>query len=127
MERIEFKLDGPPVIAPVRGGILSVRFRLAGLQELGSIFCDYGMLSGQSLQLFNCRTKTFLMDCPVPCDYALKVGALALPGEQVVEILQLQAPPWYHRLEEDALALARQSQDLAEDVGLGDMFSSMTQ
>jgi hypothetical protein len=94
---------------------------------LGSIFCDYGMLSGQSLQLFNCRTKTFLMDCPVPCDYALKVGALALPGEQVVEIFQLQAPPWYHRLEEDALALARQSQDLAEDVGLGDMFSSMTQ
>jgi hypothetical protein len=127
MERIEFKLDGASVIAPVRGCILLVRFRHAGRQELGAIFCDYGMLSGGSLRLFNCRTKTFLLDCQVPCDHALKVGAMTLPGEQVVEMFQLQAPSWYHRLEEDALALARQAQDLAENVGLGEMFSSMTQ
>jgi len=104
------------------------RFQLVGRQqELGSICCDYGMLSGRSLHLFNCRAKTFLMDCPVPCDYALKVDAMTLPGEQVVEIFQLPAPPWYHRLEEDALALARQTQDLAEDVGLAGLFSSLTQ
>src|SRR5260370_180985 len=87
MERIEFKLDGASVIAPVRGCILLVRFRLAGRQELGSIFCDYGVLSGGSLHLFNCRTKTFLLDCQVPCDHALKVGATTLPGEQVGEWL----------------------------------------
>ena len=75
MEKIEFKLDGPSVIGPRRGCILLARFQLVGRQqELGSIFCDYGMLAGRSLQLFNCRAKTFLMDCPVPCDYALESG-----------------------------------------------------
>jgi len=103
------------------------RFQLVGWQELGSIFCDYGLLAGRSLQLFNCRAKTFLLDCPVPCDYALKVDAMTLPGERVVEMFQLPAPPWYYRLEEDALALARQSQDLAEDAGLAGLFSSLTQ
>ena len=127
MEKIEFKLDGPSVIAPGRGCILLARFQLVGWQELGSIFCDYGLLAGRSLQLFNCRAKTFLLDCPVPCDYALKVDAMTLPGERVVEIFQLHAPPWYYRLEEDALALARQSQDLAEDAGLAGLFSSLTQ
>lgn len=128
MEKIEFKLDGPSVIGPRRGCILLARFQLVGRQqELGSIFCDYGMLSGRSLQLFNCRAKTFLLDCPVPFDYALKVDAMTLPGDQVVEIFQLPTPPWYHRLEEDALALARQSQDLAEDAGLAGLFSSLTQ
>ena len=81
MEKIEFKLDGPSVIAPGRGCILLARFQLVGRQqELGSIFCDYGMLAGRSLQLFNCRAKTFLMDCPVPCDYALKVDAMTAAG-----------------------------------------------
>jgi hypothetical protein len=127
MEKIEFKLDGPSVIAPVRGCVLLARFQLVGRPELGSIFCDYGLLAGRSLQLFNCRAKTFGMDYPVPCDYALKVDAMTLPGERVVEMFQLQAPPWYYRLEADALALARQSQDLAEDAGLAGLFSSLTQ
>jgi hypothetical protein len=127
MEKIEFKLDCPSVISPARGCILLARFQLVGRPELGSIFCDYGLLAGRSLQLFNCRAKTFLMDCPVPCDYALKVDAMTLPGERVVEMFQLQAPPWYYRLEADAVALARQSQDLAEDAGLAGLFSSLIQ
>ena len=50
MEKIEFKLDGPSVIGPRRGCILLARFQLVGRQqELGSIFCDYGMLAGRSL------------------------------------------------------------------------------
>lgn len=126
MERVEFTLDGPPLIVPARGCILTVRFRATGHQEMDSVCCDYGMLSGRILQLFNCRTKTFLIDCAVPCDYALKVGSMTLPAEQVVEVFQLLTPPWYQRLEEDALALARQSQDLARDIGLVDLFTAMT-
>jgi hypothetical protein len=126
VEKIEFNSDGPSVIEPAHRGILLVRFRPAGRQELDSIFCDYGIRSGRSLQLFNCANKTFLIDCLVPCDYALKVGVMTLPVEQVVEVFRCQAPPWYHRLEEDALALARQSQELAYEVGLAELFSSMT-
>jgi len=125
MERVEFSLDGPPLIVPARGHILLVRFRLIGRQEVDSVFCDYGTVSGRSLQLFNCRTKTFLVESPVPCDYALKVGIVTLPGEQVVEVFQLPTPPWYQRREEDAAALARQSQDLAGEIGLADLFTAM--
>lgn len=124
MERVEFMLDGPPLVVPARGCILLVRFRLTGQQEMDSIFCDYGTLSGRTLQLFNCRTKTFLIHSTVPCDYALKVGIMTLPAEQVGEVFQLPTPPWYHRLEEDALALARQSQHLAVEVGLVDLFTA---
>jgi hypothetical protein len=94
---------------------------------MDSVFCDYGTLSGRALRLFNCRTKTFLIHSAVPCDYALKVGIMTLPAEQVVEVFQLPTPPWYHRLEEDALALARQSQHLAVEVGLVDLFTAMAE
>lgn len=124
MERVEFTLDGPPLVVPGRGCILLVRFRLIGHQEMDSVFCDYGTLSGRALQLFNCRTKTFLIHSAVPCDYALKVGIMTLPAEQVREVFQLPTLPWYHRLEEDALALARQSQHLAVEVGLVDLFTA---
>lgn len=125
MERIEFALDGPPLIVPARGHILLVRFRLIGRQETDSVFCEYGTLSGRGLQLFHCHTKTLLVESPVPCDYALKVGIVTLPGEQVVEVFQLPTPLWYRRREEDAAALARQSQDLAGEIGLADLFTAM--
>ena len=51
---------------------------------------------------------------------------MTLPAEQVGEVFQLPTPPWYHRLEEDALALARQSQHLAVEVGLVDLFIATT-
>lgn len=124
MERVEFTLDGPPLIVPARGYILLVRFRPT--MEMDSVFCDYGMLSGRTLQLFNCRAKTFLFHSGVPCDYALKAGIMTLPAEQVVEVFQLPTPPWYHRLEEDALALAHQSQALSEEIGLPNLFRAMT-
>lgn len=126
MERVEFTLDGPSLIIPLRGCILLVRFRQAGRQEIDRVFCDYGMRSGRSLQLFNSRVKALLFDATIPCDYALKVGIMTLPAEQIVEIFQMPTPPWYHRLEEDALALARQSKDLAEQIGLADFFRAMT-
>jgi hypothetical protein len=130
MERVEFTLDGPALVVPARGCILFVRFRLAAHQEMDAVFCDYGMLSGRVLRLFNCRTKTFLVLAGpvsiVPCDHALKVGIMTLPAEQVVEVFQMATPPWYHRLEEDALALARQSEDSAGEIGLINLFRAMT-
>jgi hypothetical protein len=125
MEKVEFTLDGPSPIVPARGCILLVRFRLTEQQETDSVFCDYGMRSGHSLQLFNGRFKALLFDATISCDYALKVGITALPAEQVVEIFQLPTPPWYRRLEEDAQALACQSRDLAEEIGLADLFRAM--
>jgi len=130
MDRVEFTLDGPPLVVPARGCTLLVRFRLTGLQELDWAFCDYGMRSGRTLQLFTCRTKPFLVFARqaaiVPCDYALKVGIMTVPAEQVVEIFQLPTPPWYHRLEEDALALAGQLEDFAGEIGLADLFRAMS-
>lgn len=126
MERIEFTLDGPPLLVPARGCVLWARFKPAGNQEMDWAFCDYGIRSGRALQLFNCRIKALLLETTVPCDYALKVGNMTLPVEQVVEVFQLPTPSWYHRLEEDAQALARQSQDLAEETGLTDLFRAMT-
>ncbi|ODU24963.1 MAG: hypothetical protein ABS95_01225 [Verrucomicrobia bacterium SCN 57-15] len=126
MERVEFTLDGPSLIVPARGCILLVRFRLAGQQEIDRIFCDYGMRSGRSLQLFDCRIKVPLFESTTPCDHALKVGTMTVPAEQVVEVFQLITPPWYYRLEEDAWALARQSRDVAEEIGLSDLFQAMT-
>jgi hypothetical protein len=84
------------------------------------------MLSGRLLQLFNCRVKALLFDATIPCDYALKVESMTLPAEQVVEVFQLLTPPWYHRLEESAMGLARQSQNSAEQIGLADFFRAMT-
>ena len=127
MKKIEFNLDGTSVLEAARRGILLVRFRAPGQNELNSIFCDYGIRSGQSLQLFNCAAKTFLIESSVPCDYALKVGVMTVPTDQVVDVFQLQAPPWYHRLEEDARELARRSRKLASDAGLAELFASMTQ
>lgn len=125
MERIEFTLDGPSLIVPPRGCILLVRFRLTGQQEMDRVFCDYGRRSGRSLQLFNSRIKDLLFDATIPCDYALKVGTTTLSAEHIVEIFQMPTPPWYHRLEEDALALTRQSHDLTEEIGLPDLFRAM--
>lgn len=126
MERMDYTLDGPPQLVPARGWVLWVRFKLTGHQELDWTFCDYGMRSGRALQLFNCRIKALLFENTVPCDYALKLGILTVPAEQVVELFQLPAPPWYHRLEEAALVLARQSQDLAGEIGLADLFRAIT-
>lgn len=126
MKRIEFNLDGPSVIEPARRGILLVRFRASGQKELSSIFCDYGIRSGQSLQLFNCAAKTFLVESSVPCDYALKVGVMTVPAEQVVEVFQLPTPPWYHRLEEVALELAGRSRKVADEMGLAEVFAEMS-
>ncbi len=126
MEKFEFNLDGPSVFEPARRGILLVRFRASGQKELSSIFCDYGIRSGRSLQLLNCAAKTFLVESSVPCDYALKVGVMTVPAEQVVEVFQLPTPPWYHRLEEDALKLARRSREVAEEVGLAEVFAEMS-
>jgi hypothetical protein len=50
-------------------------------------------------------------------DYAVRIGDMTLPGEQVVEMFMLPTPPWYHRREEDALAMAEQRGRLARDVG----------
>ena len=126
MKKIEFNLDGTSVLEPARRGILLVRFRAPGQNELNSIFCDYGICSGQSLQLFNCGAKTFLIESSVPCDYALKVGVMTVPSDQVVEVFQLQTPSWYHRLEEDALKLAGRSRKVAEEVGLAEVFAEMS-
>ncbi len=120
-------MDGPSVIEPARRGILLVRFRAAGQNELNSVFCDYGIRSGPSLQLFNCAAKTFLVESSVPCDYVLKLGVMTVPAEQVAEVFQLQTPPWYHRLGKDALELARRSRKLAADAGVAELFASMTQ
>lgn len=125
MEQIEFKLDGPLAISPARGGVLLVRSRSAGRQELDSVFCDYGILAGRSVQLFNCRAKTFLIEGQIPFDYAVKVGLLTLAADQVVEVFELQAPPWYHRSEEDALRLARECRATVEETGLAEFFSLM--
>ena len=127
MKKIEFNLDGTSVLEAARRGILLVRFRASGQKELSSIFCDYGIRSGRSLQLFNCAAKTFLVESSVPCDYALKVGVMTVPAEQVVEVFQLPTPPWYHRLEKDALELARRSRKLAADAGMAELLASMTQ
>lgn len=126
MERIEFTLNGPPLLIPVRGCVLLVRFKLTGHQDTNCVFCDYAMRSGNSLQLFNCRIKALLFEGTVPCDYALKVGMMTLPADQVVEMFQLRTPTWYHRLEPHALALARRSQNLAAEIGLADLFRAMT-
>lgn len=125
MERVEFTLDGPSLIVPPRGCILLVRFRQSGQQEIDRLFCDYGLRSERSLQLFNSRIKALLFDGTIPCDYALKVGTTTFSTEQVVEIFQMPTPPWYHRLEEDALALARQSHDVSKEIGLADLFRAM--
>ena len=125
MEKIEFKLDGPSAISPARGGVLLVRWRSTGRQELDSVFCDYGILSGGSVQFFNCRTKTFLVEGQVPFDYAVKVGVLTLAADQMVEVFELQAPPWYHRSEEDAMRLARECRATVEETGLAEFFSLM--
>lgn len=103
-----------------------MRFRASGQKELSSIFCDYGIRSGPSLQLFNCAAKTFLVEGSVPCDYALKVGVMTVPAEQVVEVFQLQTPLWYHRSEEDALELARRSRKVADEAGLAEVFAAMS-
>lgn len=126
MERIEFTLDGPPLLVPARGCVLWVRFKAAGHQEMDWTFCDYGIRSGRALQLFNCRIKALLFEATVPSDYALKVGTMNVAVEQVLEIFQLPTPPWYHRLEEDALALARRAHDLSQEIGLADLFRAMT-
>ncbi len=123
MEQIEFKLDGTSAISPARRGVLLVRSRSAGRQELDSVFCDYGILAGRSVQLFNCRTKTFLIAAQVPFDYAVKVGLLTLAADQVVEVFGLQAPPWYHRSEEDARILARECRTTVEETGLAEFIS----
>jgi len=123
MEQIEFKLDGTSAISPARGGVLLVRSRSAGRQELDSVFCDYGILAGRSVQLFNCRTKTFLIAGQVPFDYAVKVGLLTLAADQVVEVFELQAPPWYHRSEEDARILARECRATIAETGLAELYS----
>ena len=62
----------------------------------------------------------------VPCDYALRVGNVTLPDDHVVDIFMLPTPPWYHRREEDALAVVGQCGDLARDVGVLDVLSEMT-
>lgn len=126
MERIEFTLNGPPLLVPMRGCVLWLRFKLTGQQDVDGVFCDYAMRSGNSLQLFNCRVKALIFEGTVPCDYALKVGMLTLTADQVVEILQLRTPPWYHRSKENALVLARRSQGLAAEIGLADFFRAMT-
>lgn len=125
MEKIEFKLDGVSAISPARGGVLLVRSRSTGGQESDSVFCDHGILLGGAVWLFNCRTKTFLIDDQVPFDYATKVGVLTLAADRMVEVFELQAPPWYHRSEEDALRLARECRATVEETGLAEFFSLM--
>jgi hypothetical protein len=80
---------------------------------------------GRSVWLFNCRTKTFLIDDQVPFDYATKVGVLTLAADRMVEVFELQTPPWYHRSEEDALRLARECRATVEETGLAEFFSLM--
>lgn len=126
MDRIEFTLDGPPLLVPARGCILWVRFKAAGRQEMDWTFCDYGIRSGRALQLFNCRIKALLFEATVPCDYALKVGMMNVAVEQVLEVFGLPTRPWYHRLEEDAQALARRAHDFSQESGLVDLFRAMT-
>lgn len=123
MEKIEFKPDGVSALSPARGGVLLVRSRSTVGQESDSVFCDHGILLGRSVWLFNCRTKTFLIDDQVPFDYALKVGVLTLAADQVVEVFELQAPPWYHRSEEHAMRLARECRATVEETGLAEFFS----
>ncbi|HEV2248634.1 MAG TPA: hypothetical protein VGW37_18465 [Terriglobia bacterium] len=125
MEKIEFKLDGVSAISPARGSVLLVRSRSTDGQESDSVFCDHGILLGRSVWLFNCRTKTFLIDDQVPFDYATKVGVLTLAADRMVEVFELQTPPWYHRSEEDALRLARECRATVEETGLAEFFSLM--
>jgi hypothetical protein len=126
MEKVDFCMEGPsPMVSPKDGHILMVRFKLSDRAECDTVFCEFGVLSGKSLHLANCRCKTFVAGA-VPCDYAVKVGNMTMPGEQVVDIFMLPTPAWYHRLEEDALALVEQSGGLARDVGVLDVLSEMT-
>jgi hypothetical protein len=115
MEKVDFSVQAAsPMVAPKDGHILMVRFKPSDRAECDTVFCDFGVLSGKSLHLVNCRCKTFVMGM---ADYAVRIGDMTLPGEQVVEIFMLPTPPWYHRREEDALAMAEQRGRLSRDVG----------
>jgi len=126
MEKVDFSVNArSPLVAPKDGHVLMVRFKLSDRPESDTVFCDFGVLSGKSLHLVNCRCKTFVVES-VPCDYALRVGNVTLPGDHVVDIFMLPTPLWYHRREEDALAVVGQCGDLARDVGVPDLLSEMT-
>ena len=125
MEKIDFSLEaGQTAVAQKHGHVLMVRFKPFDRAECDTVFCEFGILSGKSVQLTNCRRRSFVMET-MPCDYAAKVGSLTLPGEHIVDIFTLPTPSWYHRLEKDALAVAKQTGALARDVGVLDALSAM--
>lgn len=124
LEPIEFTREGASRVIPAWDCILLVEIKATAGPETAFIFCDYGITSGRSLQLFNSRVKAFLCEATVFCDYAVKIGTMTLPAERVAGIFQLLMPPWYQRVEADALALAQRAQKLAAEIGLAGCFAS---
>jgi len=124
MESMELNPDRSCLVAPKDGYVLMVRFKLADRNEFETLFCDYGILSGRTLQMVGCRCKTFVVG-QMPCDHAVKVGNMELALEHIVDAFQLPTPPWYHRLEEDAAGLT-EADYLVLEVGVLDVFSEMT-
>ena len=124
MESIELSSDRSCVVTPKDGFVLMVRFKLADRNEFETLFCDYGLSAGRTLQMAGCRCKTFVMG-QMPCDHAVQVGSMELALEHIADLFQLPTPPWYHRLEEDAAGLA-DAEFLALEVGVLDVFAEMT-
>jgi len=124
MEPIELNSNRFALVAPKDGYVLMVRFKLQDRSEFETLFCDYGIFFERTLQLVGCRCKTFVV-AQMPCDHAIKVGGLSLALEHIVDVFQLPTPPWYYRLEEDAMMLT-DAEHLVWDVGVLDVFSEMT-
>lgn len=124
MEAIDLHQEGLSTLAPRDGYVLMVRFKLQDRNEYDTIFCDYGLLTGRTFRFFNCKCKTFVIG-QLPRDHSIKVGAMDLAQEHVVDIHQLPVPAWYYRLEEDAQSMT-ESDRMVLDVGVLDIFSELT-
>lgn len=128
MEKIHFSFEtGNTIVAPKEGNVLMVRFRHMDRNESDTVFCDYAIGGPNGVNLFGCRSKTFLVseDGNLSRDYAIVVGGMTLSADQMVEFFELATPSWYHCSEPDARLAADKAGKLAMDVGTDAVLSAM--